>query len=93
MPFVVLHHRVEDYGRWRSVFDQHAEARAAAGLANERVYRGVEDGNDLVLIGDVVDEARLQAFMKSEEVWAKLREAGVLEPVTFHILPSESAGH
>ena len=31
MPYLLIRHKVQDYSRWKPLFDQHGEARKAMG--------------------------------------------------------------
>ena len=49
MPTVALQVTVTDYAKWRPIFDQYRSARAQAGFKNERVFRNVDDPNEVVI--------------------------------------------
>jgi hypothetical protein len=61
-----VHHRVKDYAAWRPHFDEHERARVEHSISNSRLYRGVDDANDLMMVFDVAYEARARAFGQSE---------------------------
>ena len=43
MATVILNHRVEDYKKWRPVFDSDNRRRNDAGMKNVRVFRSADD--------------------------------------------------
>lgn len=39
MVHLLVHHSVEDYNKWKPVFDEHESARAKAGSKGAQVFR------------------------------------------------------
>jgi hypothetical protein len=62
---MIVQLRTNDYYDWRKIFDQTKDMRKAAGLSNERIFRGVHDGNDLVLVMDAADMAKARQYAVS----------------------------
>lgn len=59
---LIARHEIADYDRWKAAFDNHAEARGAAGLSVLQIWR--EDGAPRVLILYAVsDRARAEAAL------------------------------
>jgi hypothetical protein len=78
MGAMIVRHSVRDYGAWRPVYDAHEAARTAAGLTNGRVYRSAEDPNDILLLFDMVDRRRAEAFAASDDLRSAMQNAGVV---------------
>ena len=68
MPTMIATHHVRDYDAWRPHFDQHEGKRREHGITNPRIYRNTADPNDLVLLADVADEARVKDFGASDDL-------------------------
>jgi hypothetical protein len=51
---LTVHLKVKDYAIWRSGYDGREKSRVSAGITNGRVFRRVEDPNDVVILQDVV---------------------------------------
>ena len=62
---MIVRLRTKDYYDWRKIFDQTKDMRKAAGLSNERIFRGVHDGNELVLVMDAADMAKARQYAAS----------------------------
>lgn len=77
MTFLVVAQEVEDYDKWRSVFDGHEGLRREHNLSNERVYQDVSNPNMITVVaeGEVSD---LQAFAASDSLKEAMAEAGVV---------------
>jgi hypothetical protein len=77
MTIVIIHHMVKDYSAWRPVYDAHAQSRVSAGITNGRVFRGVEDPNDIMLVFDVGDVAKARTWSVSADLKFVMAQAGV----------------
>ena len=77
MAMMIIHHRVQNYETWRPVYDAHEPARASAGLTNGRVYRSAEDPDDIVILFDMADRKKAEAFAASEDLKAAMQRSGV----------------
>ena len=51
--------------------------RDAAGLTNPRIFRSETDGNEVIIVFDVADEAKARSFEASNELQEGMRKAGV----------------
>lgn len=74
---MMVRHHVADYATWRAVFDEQDEAREASGLDNVRVYQGVNNANEVVILMDAADLDKAIAFASSAELKARMMNAGV----------------
>lgn len=75
-----LKHKVADYAAWRPLYDADATRRTESGLQEMGVYRNVDDENMILVVWDAKDGAVVQAMLESEDLAAKMKEAGVLSP-------------
>jgi hypothetical protein len=72
---------LSDYNVWRVGFERFEERRNAAGIRNPRIYRDVNDGNQIVIVFDIADPDKARQFFASGEVQKAMREGGgVLGP-------------
>ena len=78
MAHLMVHHKVEDFEKWKKVFDEHAAARAAAGCTGGELFQCANDPNDIVirLSWDTAESAH--AFTLSEETREVMAKAGVV---------------
>ncbi len=78
MATIFLQHRVADYDTWRPHFDADTERREAAGMSELGVYRKAGDENLVLVVWDVDSVEGFNAMLGSEELKAKMQEAGVV---------------
>ena len=80
MPYLLIHHTVEDYDRWKKAFDEHASMRQAAGSKGGYLFRSADDPNDVVLIVEMEDLDRARQFVGSDDLRKAMEGAGVTGP-------------
>jgi quinol monooxygenase YgiN len=77
--WVIVTHKVKDFDAWLKVFDGEGTAgRAAQGLIDVALARGVEDPNIVQLVFDIKDMAKAKASITSEEKKKLMMSAGVV---------------
>jgi len=82
----IIHHTVADYAKWRVAYDADQPNRLAAGLANCRVHRSLDDANDVVIACAMSDIAKARAFASSKPLAATMSKAGVVGKPQFLFL-------
>jgi hypothetical protein len=88
---MLCRNRVVDFGRWKRVFDSHADAAREAGLTLVNLWRGLEDQNDVFFLLEVSDLEKARAFVTSPEGEETGKIAGVIDG-EIHFLSSPGAG-
>jgi quinol monooxygenase YgiN len=85
MATLLVHHQVQDYSRWRKLFDDHDKTRREFGSTGYRVFQSAGDANDITVIMNwpTVDAAK--AFAKSDSLKEAMDNAGIISQpeVTF----------
>lgn len=69
-------HQVADYDAWRKGYDTFD--RASLGVRSDAVYRSQNDPNEVTVLHDFDDLAAAESFANSDELKAKMAEAGVV---------------
>ncbi len=77
MVQVLVSHKVEDYSRWKSVFDDALMMRRNAGELNFRIFRNFENSNEVTLLCDFDSVDHAKRFIASEELKKAMMSAGV----------------
>jgi quinol monooxygenase YgiN len=86
MPHVLVHQRMEDFDRWKEVFDRLGPTRVDATCRSTAVFRNREDPHEVVVLFEFDDLARAREHMSSPELRAAWQDAGVTDPGTRTIL-------
>lgn len=79
MPYVFIRHKVEDYEKWKSVFDENRAFRTAGGEKGGRLFHNIDDPSETIIIfrWDTIESAR--KFTESEDLKKAMQKAGVAE--------------
>jgi hypothetical protein len=77
MIYLLVHHEVADYPAWKSVFDSSFDWRTKNGERSVRIFRGVQNANELTLLFEWEDFEKAHAFVGSDELKTRMAKAGV----------------
>ena len=80
MAHVLVRHKVENYARWKPVFDQHAGLREEAGSKGGFLFRNAEDPNEVFVLLEWESLESARKFIQSPTQPKVMEEAGVAEP-------------
>jgi hypothetical protein len=75
---LTVHFKVKDFNAWRTSYNGHEKNRVSAGITNGRVFRSVDDQNDVVILMDVADVPKARAWFGSGEMKTTTEKSGVL---------------
>lgn len=74
----MVRHKVEDYAKWKAVFDSGSEMRAAASSVKGHIFRDADDPSMVTILNHFEDADKAQAFMQSPDLAEVMKEAGVI---------------
>ena len=77
MVNIIVRHKVEDFGKWKPLYDEHASARKEAGCQSEQVCQNWEDPNDVAVSFDWDNTENFKKFSESENLKEAMQKAGV----------------
>ena len=77
---VMIRHKVKDWDAWKKSFDSHKQVRIDAGLTDRVISYTVGDNHHVTLVFAVADMDKAKAFMNSQDLKDKMKEAGVDGP-------------
>lgn len=80
MSHLIIRVTVQDFGKWKQVYDSNLSARESAGLKELNLWRNADKLNEVVLLFDVSDLAKAKAYTLSPELKEKLKAGGVIGP-------------
>ena len=79
MPFLLVRHKVKSFANWKPAFDEHDLARQAMGSLGGRLFRNIDDPNEVLILLEVQDLAKAREFAGSEELKQVMQRAGVAD--------------
>jgi len=74
---LLVKHKVKDWDAWKKVFDEHKQARMDAGLTDRVLGYTVGDNHSISIVFAVTDMDKAKAFINSQDLKDKMKEAGV----------------
>ena len=80
---VMIRHKVKDWDAWKKSFDSHKQTRMDAGLVDRVIGHTAGDTHNVTLVFAVTDMDKAKAFMNSDDLKNKMKEAGVEGPPDF----------
>lgn len=86
MNFLLVRHRVEDYEKWKPVYDAQKETRDEYGATEKYVLRNLEDMNQISILFEIADVTRAKEFIRSESLKEAMEKAGVQGEPEFFFL-------
>jgi hypothetical protein len=86
MPYVLIHHNVADYDKFRSVFDFDAERRKRFGSMGGRLLHSSRGSNDLFALFEWNDLEKACEFVASFETHEAFEWAGAVEEIRAFVL-------
>jgi hypothetical protein len=75
---IIATHAVEDYDRWRAVYDELADFRKHNGIVGDAVNQELDDPNRVIVYHQANDMDSLRAFVDSVELKEAMPRAGVI---------------
>lgn len=79
MDTLLCWNKVEEYGRWREVFDVQMASQGDVGLRLADVWQSMDDPNMVHFIFDVSDPLKARGYLARPEHEEIGRRAGVLD--------------
>jgi hypothetical protein len=78
MAHILIHHKIEDYGKWKPAFDAHSSYRAENGSMGGKVFRNADDPNDLFILLEINSIDNAKKFVSSDATKEAMKNAGVI---------------
>jgi len=75
---VLVRHNVEDYNKWRPVYDGHEAFRKETGSLGARVLRDANDPTNIVVVTEWPDMKSAQAFAGSASLHEAMGKSGIV---------------
>lgn len=88
MHYFTITHKIENYGKWKPVFDSDEARRQTLGIKTIAVMKGLEDENEITLVMSAPDIKTIEDRSHDDVLKQKMQEAGVISKPEFKIYKS-----
>lgn len=82
---------VEDYAKWKTVFDEHAPMRKAHGSQGGRRFRNADNPSEIIVLLEWDDVEKAREFAGSEDLREAMQQAGVVGRPETRLMEEEEA--
>ena len=79
MVYILCRNRVADFASWKTVFAAHKKAHLAAGLRLVRLWRTLEDRDNVFFLFEVASIDQAKSFITNPEASKPAEVSGVLD--------------
>ncbi len=86
MPHVLVRSKIEDYAKWKPVFDEQASFRKSSGSKGENLFRNADNPNELLVLLEWDNMERAHKFAQSTELREAMQRAGVVDKPDIYFL-------
>jgi heme-degrading monooxygenase HmoA len=86
MQYVLIIHKIEDYDKWRPVFDENMTNRKNNGSKEAHVFRNADNPNEIVILYEWDNLDNAKQFFESQDIKTKMQSAGVIGKPYIHFL-------
>ena len=91
MAYLVVRHQVEDFGKWKGVFDSVLDLRRSNGEISALVLQADGDSNSILAVFEWESLEKARAYAASPELKEAMARAGVVGPPEITFM-NEAAG-
>lgn len=78
MAHILVHHKIEEYKKWKSAFDDHSDVRAENGSKGGKIFRNADDPNDIFILLEISSIEDGKKFAQSDSLKETMQKAGVI---------------
>jgi hypothetical protein len=78
MTYVLIRHKVADFGKWQAAYEADLPARQRAGLKETHLLHNVQNHEEVVLLLEAADLQKAMEFCNSSDLRDTMQKAGVI---------------
>jgi quinol monooxygenase YgiN len=86
MAYILVRQKVEDYKKWKAVFDEDRANRKQGGSEGGWVFQTSNDPNEIVVLLKWDNPDNANKFLQSDELKKAMEQAGVIGQPNIHVL-------
>ena len=92
MPYMLVRHKIEDYAKWKPVYDRHVATRKTSGSKGAHLFRNSENSNEIIILFEWDDLGKAKKFAQSEDLIKTMKMAGVIDKPDIYFLEEIEKG-
>lgn len=77
MVYVIAQLKLESYDKWKPLFDERKTIRKEAGSKEARLFRNLDDSNEVMILFDWDNKENAKKYMESAALQETLQKAGM----------------
>ena len=78
MPYLLIQPTIEDYAKWKPVFDEHSATRKASGSKGGQLFRNADNPNEILILFEWDDLEKARQFTQSDDLRQAMQRSGVI---------------
>jgi heme-degrading monooxygenase HmoA len=86
MTYILVIHNVENYDKWKPVYDEDGAVRKAKGSKSAFLFRNAEDPNQLIVLTQWENLEKAKNFAESDDLRITMQKAGVTGQIQINFL-------
>ena len=86
MVYILVSHKIENWDKWKPVFDNDEEERKSYGVNLKKLFRSAQDPNEIFCLFDAPDENSAAECINRPHLKTLMQNAGVITEPEFKIL-------
>jgi len=86
---MIVKHKVEDYNKWKSLFDAALPLRKMNGEQSCDIFRNSKDPNDVSILFEWNDIQKAIKYSQSEDLRDAMKHAGVIDQPSVYLLDGD----
>jgi len=86
MTYIMVNHKVEDFDKWKPLYDENGAMRKTMGSKGAFVFRTAEDPNHLVVLTQWENLEKAKKFAESDDLRTAMKKAGVTGQIKINFL-------
>ena len=83
MVYAIVQLNLESYDKWKPVFDERSALRKESGSKGARLFRNLENRNDVVILFKWDNMENARKYLESENLRENLKEIGVTYTIKY----------
>ena len=91
MATIMVRHKVQDYAKWKSVYDSVDSFHKSHGVKSAQILRSADDPNEVVILTEFNDIAKARAFVQLDELKQIMQRGGVADKPDIYFLENAAS--